>query len=86
MKQDTAVLQQELKNISSQLAEMQGTMIMWMTFQNELYAEQQKKTPRCPTISANSRYVLPNWKRGLRRRRGGLSAASAGRRPKSRNG
>lgn len=60
MVDDTAVIRQELANISGQLVEMQATMIRWMSQQADTALEQQKKTSPLPTKYAVWPY---EWRR-----------------------
>lgn len=56
-----AVIGQKLDNVSSQLREMQATMILWMEQQDKRHLEQQKKTYNSPRKTDNFRSELPRW-------------------------
>lgn len=64
MADDTAVIRQELANISGQLLEMQATMMLWMSQQADTAVAQEKKTSPLPSKYA----VWPYESRRSRRR------------------
>ena len=55
--ENTAVIQQELHNISVQLTEMQATLQMWLSHQQKKTATSRKKLETSP-------YAWPCLKRG----------------------